>query len=115
MITHALLESSSGYGLFQVKLTEDIGAHTQEAQDSIKDLSKFGKMVSLMSFVPFKNAAHALENANDISEGILNDYLKDLLELNLAKATKKSPAVLAVSDPLLGGNIRDAAGIQCDA
>jgi hypothetical protein len=70
MITHALLESSSGYGLFEVKLTEDIGAHTEAAQSSIKDLSKFGKMVSLMSFVPFKNAAHALENANDISEGV---------------------------------------------
>ncbi|KAI3621192.1 small nuclear ribonucleoprotein [Moniliophthora roreri] len=115
MITHALLESSSGYGLFQVKLTEDIGAHTQAAQDSIKDLSKFGKMVSLMSFVPFKSAAHALENANDISEGIVNDYLKNLLELNFAKASKKSLAVLAVSDPILGGNIRDAASIQCDA
>ncbi|KAK7054444.1 Nucleolar protein 56 [Paramarasmius palmivorus] len=115
MITHALLESSSGYGLFEVKLTEDIGAHTQDAQNSIKDLSKFGKMVSLMSFVPFKNAAHALENANDISEGIVNDYLKDLLELNLAKASKKSPAVLAVSDPALAGNIREAAGVQCDA
>ncbi|KAJ8087956.1 Nucleolar protein 56 [Marasmius tenuissimus] len=115
MITHALLESSSGYGLFQVKLTEDIAAHTQAAQDSIKDLSKFGKMVSLMSFAPFKNAAHALENANDVSEGIVNDYLKDLLELNLAKASKKSPAVLAVSDSTLGGGIKEAAGIQCDA
>ncbi|KAL0569357.1 Nucleolar protein 56 [Marasmius crinis-equi] len=115
MITHALLESSSGYGLFQVNLTEDIAAHTQAAQDSIKDLSKFGKMVSLMSFAPFKTAAHALENANDVSEGIVNDYLKDLLELNLSKASKKSPAVLAVSDPTLGGSIKEAAGIQCDA
>ena len=77
MITHALLESSSGYGLFQVKLTEDIGAHTQGAQDSIKDLSKFGKMVSLMSFAPFKNAAHALENANDISEGAFISWAAD--------------------------------------
>ena len=71
MITHALFESSSGYAIFEVKLTEDIGANTPAAQESIKDLSKFGKMVSLMSFSPFKSAAHALENANDISEGAL--------------------------------------------
>lgn len=68
-ITHALFESSSGYALFDVKLTEDIVSHSQAAQDSIKDLGKFGKMVELRSFVPFKSAAHALENINDISEG----------------------------------------------
>ncbi len=27
-------------------------------------------MVRLQSFAPYKNAAHALENANDISEGL---------------------------------------------
>jgi hypothetical protein len=35
----------------------------------LDDLAKFGKMVSLVSFSPFKSAAHALENANDVSEG----------------------------------------------
>ena len=68
-ITHALFESSSGYALFDVKLAEDIASHSQAAQESIKDLSKFGKMVELRSFVPFKSAAHALENINNISEG----------------------------------------------
>ena len=33
------------------------------------DTAKFEKMVNLLSFSPFKSAAHALENANDISEG----------------------------------------------
>ncbi|KAF5336243.1 hypothetical protein D9758_014355 [Tetrapyrgos nigripes] len=114
-ITHALLESSSGYAIFEVKLTEDIGAHTQAAQDSIKDLSKFGKMVTLMSFSPFKSAAHALENANDISEGLVNEHLQSLIELNLSKPSKKSNICLAVSDSTLGGNIKDATGVQCEA
>lgn len=30
---------------------------------------QFGKMVKLVSFVPFKDAAHALEVINDVSEG----------------------------------------------
>ena len=68
-ITHALFESASGYAIFEVKLQENVGALTRAVQDSIDDLAKFGKMVSLVSFSPFKNAAHALENANDISEG----------------------------------------------
>jgi hypothetical protein len=64
-----LFESASGYAIFEVKLREEIAAMTEAVQKSIQDLSKFKKMVSLVSFSPFKNAAHALENANDISEG----------------------------------------------
>lgn len=70
MATHALLETSSGYAIFSVNLQEVIGAGTAEAQESIQDLAKFGKMVTLLSFSPFKSAGHALENANDISEGM---------------------------------------------
>jgi nucleolar protein 56 len=69
MVSHLLFESASGYAIFEVKISEDIGAKSREMQDSIKDLAKFGKMVSLQSFSPFKTAAQALENINDISEG----------------------------------------------
>lgn len=69
MATHLLFESSSGYAIFEVKHAEDIGSKSKEMQESIKDLSKFGKMVSLLSFSPFKTAAQALENINDVSEG----------------------------------------------
>ena len=41
-------------------------------QESLDDIAKFGKMVKLVSFVPFKDAAHALEVANDVSEGELD-------------------------------------------
>lgn len=69
MATHALFESSSGYAIFEIKLQENVGSMTKAVQNSIDDLAKFGKMVTLLSFSPFKSAAHALENANDISEG----------------------------------------------
>ena len=69
MATHALFETASGYAVFKVNFKEDIGSRSKAVQDSIDDLAKFGKMVSLVSFSPFKSAAQALENANDISEG----------------------------------------------
>ena len=71
MATHILFESSSGYAIFEVKQQEAIGSKSKSVQDSIHDLASFGRMVNLLSFSPFKNAAHALENANDISEGTM--------------------------------------------
>ncbi|KAF8624389.1 hypothetical protein AX15_005875 [Amanita polypyramis BW_CC] len=114
MVTHALFESASGYAIFEVKFVENIGAKTLAVQESIKDLAKFGKMVNLMSFSPFKSAAQALENANDISEGLVNDHLKALLELNLAKSSKKSHVTLAVQDSLLASSIKSALNINCE-
>ena len=69
MVSHLLFESASGYAIFEAKFIEDIGSKSDAVQKSIQDLAKFGKMVSLMSFSPFKSTAQALENANDISEG----------------------------------------------
>ncbi|KAF8651971.1 hypothetical protein AX16_004614 [Volvariella volvacea WC 439] len=113
-VTHALFESASGYAIFEVKFVEGIAAKAPAVQESMKDLAKFGKMVSLLSFSPFKSAADALENINDVSEGQLHDHLKNLLELNLSKASKKSPVRLAVSDANLGNAIRETLKIQCD-
>ena len=47
--------------------------------------------------------------------GIVSEHLKNLLELNLAKPSKKSTVVLAISDPLLGKGIRDVVPIGIDA
>ncbi|KAG8925099.1 snoRNP complex protein nop56 [Tulasnella sp. 417] len=71
-------------------------------------------MVSLKSFSPFKSAADALQNINDISEGVVNDTLKGLLELNLATTSKKSKVVLGVSDRFLAAAISSELGISCD-
>ncbi|KAI0086956.1 Nop domain-containing protein [Irpex rosettiformis] len=114
MVTHILFESASGYAIFEVKLQDALGSSSKALQESIEDLGKFGKMVNLLSFSPFKSAAHALENANDISEGILNETLESLLELNLSKPNKKSKVVLGVWDPPLASAIKAALGFQCD-
>lgn len=71
MATHILFESASGLAVFDVVQAEEIGAKTREVQESIQDISKFSRMVSLKSFSPFKSAADALQNINDISEGSL--------------------------------------------
>ncbi len=133
MATHILYESSSGYALFAIKQHEDIGSKTKAVQDALGDISKFGKMVSLVTFSPFKSAAHALENANDVSEGasyifpcfefdltsvcsgVMNPYLASILEQALSKPAKKSSVKLGVSEPSLGSAIKTGLGIDCDA
>ena len=76
MATHALFETSTGYAIFEVKLHDVVGALDKATQASIDDYSKFSKMVSLMSFAPFQDAAHALENMNDISESAYIQQLR---------------------------------------
>ena len=66
-----LYESATGLALFSSTFFEEIGKNTESVQAGIDDISKFGKMVKLVSFIPFKDAAHALEVANDVSEGKL--------------------------------------------
>ncbi len=73
-IDYLLHESSVGYAVFSVRLQSDtIGARLKEVQDAQTDLARFGKTVQLVSFAPFQGAAQALENANDVSEGIMSD------------------------------------------
>ena len=68
-MNYVLFETALGYALFERLQSEEIGAKLEQVQKSVEDLVKFGKIVKLRAFRPFKNAAHALENANDISEG----------------------------------------------
>jgi nucleolar protein 56 len=64
-----LNESAAGYALFQVTQSEEIGVRSKEFLETLLDLYAFSRLVKLVAFAPFKNAAHALENINDISEG----------------------------------------------
>lgn len=64
-----LFETPFGYALFERLQSEEIGVKLEQVQKSVEDLVKFGKTIKLKAIAPFKNAAHALENANDISEG----------------------------------------------
>ena len=115
-IDYLLHESSVGYAIFSVVHQPDtIGNRLKEVQSSVQDLAKFGKMVKLVSFAPFQGAAQALENANDLSEGLVSDYLTSLLEINLPKSGKNSKSVLGVGDRNLAGSIKAAfPGLQCE-
>lgn len=66
---YILFETAYGYGLFERLETDEIGQGLDEVQQAMLDLSKFGKVVKLKAFAPFKNAADALDNMNQVSEG----------------------------------------------
>ena len=62
-----------------------------------------------------RGAAQALENANDISEGIASEYLISLLEVNLPKAGKKTKITLGVSERNIAGSVKAAfPGVECE-
>ena len=108
MADFVLFEEPTGYALFKVAIKpEEIGSRLKEVQSASTDLAKLGKMLELVSFSPFKGAAEALENANDISEGIVSDYLKEFLSLNLPKGSKKAKVTLGISDKNLGQGIKE--------
>ncbi|MCJ1224093.1 snoRNP complex protein nop56 [Toensbergia leucococca] len=115
-VDYLLHESSVGYAIFRVVHQADtVGNRLKEVQDSVQDLAKFGKMVKLVSFAPFQGAAQALENANEVSEGIASEYLRSLLEVNLPKAGKKNKVTLGVSDKTLASSIKALfPGLECE-
>lgn len=104
-----------GYSLFKtLHQTDTVGNRLKEVQESQQDLAKFGKMVQLVSFLPFENGKQALEEMHDISEGIASEFLVSFLELNLPKAGKGKTS-LGISDKILAGNIKSSfPKIECE-
>jgi nucleolar protein 56 len=102
---------------------DTIGNRLKEVQDKTQDLATFGKfsfvgflsavltscagkMVKLVSFAPFQGASQALENANDISEGIMSNYLAAVIEANVPKPANKTRITLGVADKNLASSIK---------
>ncbi|KXS18317.1 nucleolar protein 5A [Gonapodya prolifera JEL478] len=108
-----LFETASGYALFERVAGDEVGMELDEVQEAVKDLARFGRYLKLKSFAPFKSAAHALENINDVSEGIVNAHLKSFLELNLPG--KKSKVQLGVFEKGLAGAIKADLGYDCQS
>jgi nucleolar protein 56 len=105
-----LVELATGYSLIERVESDEIGQELDQVQKSILDYSRFIKVVKLKSFAPFRSAQHALENCNDISEGIMNDHLRAFLEMNLKK---EKGVVLGVGESNLGGSIKEGLAIEC--
>jgi nucleolar protein 56 len=114
---YVLFESASGYGLFEVAEMEEIGSQLEQVQASVTSLDRFSKIAKMKGFCPFTSAENALENINDISEGILNDTLKNFLELELpkVKAGKKAKFSLGVTEPKIGQAIQEALSFPCQS
>ncbi len=68
-VLFVLFEHASGYAIFRCEDVEDIGAFLPEVEEAVLDFARFGSMLTLEAFSPFKTGVNALENINCISEG----------------------------------------------
>uniref|UniRef100_H3AT53 Nucleolar protein 56 n=1 Tax=Latimeria chalumnae TaxID=7897 RepID=H3AT53_LATCH len=113
VVLRVLYEHAAGYALFAVKEVEEIGMLLPQVEDSMLNIGKFNTIVKLVAFSPFKSAQSALENINAVSEGILHEDLRLLLETNLPAPSKKKKSVLGVGDPKIGAAIQEELGFPC--
>lgn len=107
-----LLESAAGYALFEVVSMEEITGN----QETLTDITRFGRAVKLKAFHPFASAAEALENANAVSEHAMSDTLKEFLQINMPKQKKSSKTAsvaLGVIDPGLATAISSGTNFTC--
>ncbi|KAF1979088.1 hypothetical protein BU23DRAFT_448949, partial [Bimuria novae-zelandiae CBS 107.79] len=108
-------ESPVGYAIFKVLLEADsIGLSLAEVCSSMPDLSKFGKMISLVGFFPFQGTQHALQGMdrphesiyiNDLSDDILSDFRRAAVEATVPHSKK---TILGVSDKSLAASVKVA-------
>jgi nucleolar protein 56 len=113
MVLFLLHETAYGYALFERQECDEVAQFTPEMQEAFADISRFSKMVKVRAFTPFKSAAHALENINDVSEGVLSEHLKTFLTENLPASSKKKVLQLGVMDKSLAGSIKEELAVEC--
>ncbi|XP_069779474.1 nucleolar protein 56 [Narcine bancroftii] len=113
VLLHVLFEHAAGYALLAVKEMEEISMLLPQLADNVLTIGKFNNIVKLVAFSPFKSAQSALENVNAISEGIVHQDLRLLLETHMPAPGKKRSVILGVSDQKLGAAILEELGIQC--
>ncbi|XP_042322898.1 nucleolar protein 56 [Sceloporus undulatus] len=111
LLLHVLFEHAAGYALFALRGAEELALLLPQVEQSVLELGKFLTLVKLVAFSPFKSAQSALENINAISEGILHEDLRLLLETNLP--AKKKKVLVGVSDAKIGAAIQEELGYQC--
>uniref|UniRef100_A0A8B9C686 Nucleolar protein 56 n=1 Tax=Anser brachyrhynchus TaxID=132585 RepID=A0A8B9C686_9AVES len=94
-----------------VREVEEISLLLPQVEESVLTIGKFHNVVKLVAFAPFKSAQSALENINAVSEGILHEDLRLLLETSMP--AKKKKALLGVADAKIGAAILEELGYQC--
>lgn len=110
---YVLFESASGYGLFSVIESEEIGSLLEEVQSSFSDLSRLQRIIKMTAFHPFDTAENALENINAVTEHEVSDDLKVFLEASMIKSKKATKCPLGVIEPTLATAIQENLGIPC--
>ncbi|TRZ19169.1 hypothetical protein HGM15179_008008 [Zosterops borbonicus] len=111
VLLHVLFEHAAGYALFAVREVEEIGLLLPQVEESVLTLGKFLNVVKLVAFSPFRSAQSALENMNAVSEGVLHEDLRLLLDTALPPKRKK--VVLGVGDAKMGAAVLEELGVQC--
>ncbi|XP_005380815.1 PREDICTED: nucleolar protein 56 [Chinchilla lanigera] len=111
VLLHVLFEHAVGYALFTLKEVEEISLLQPQVEECVLNLGKFHSIVRLVAFCPFSSSQVALENANAVSEGIVHEDLRLLLETHLPP--KKKKVLLGVGDPKIGAAIQEELGYNC--
>ncbi|XP_057225345.1 nucleolar protein 56 [Malurus melanocephalus] len=111
VLLHVLFEHAAGYALFAVREVEEIGLLLPQVEESVLTVGKFHNMVKLVAFSPFRSAQSALENMNAVSEGVLHEDLR--LMLDTALPPKRKKVVLGVGDAKMGAAVLEELGVQC--
>ncbi|KAG3262956.1 nucleolar protein 56 isoform X1 [Ictidomys tridecemlineatus] len=111
VLLHVLFEHAVGYALLALKEVEEISLLLPQVEECVLSLGKFHNIVRLVAFNPFSSSQVALENANAVSEGIVHEDLRLLLETHLP--SKKKKVLLGVGDPKIGAAIQEELGYNC--
>ncbi|XP_019410097.1 PREDICTED: nucleolar protein 56 [Crocodylus porosus] len=112
VLLHVLFEHAAGYALFALKEVEEVALLLPQVEQSVLNIGKFHSLVRLAAFAPFKSAQSALDNINAVSEGVLHEDLRLLLETHMP-AKKKKAALLGVGDAKIGAAIQEELGYTC--
>lgn len=111
---YILYEHAAGYALFKSKEYEEIAMFIPQVEQASQNPVKFKAFVNLIAFLPFKSGTNALDNINNLSEGVIHEDLQTFLETNLpAPGNKKNKFVLGVGDSKLCSAIQESLGYNC--
>lgn len=108
-----LYESALGYGLFMVKEFDEMALLAPRVEQCVLDLGKFNSLVQTVHFAPFRSTVHALENMNCVSEGVIHQDLRVVLEHHVPKSSKKVKTLLGLADGKLAAAIMEQLQINC--